>query len=663
MLRHTNGIKAGQRGEMMKVRWMKRVIGLLLLLGMIIPQARNSSRAAEDEANQKPDIVVDFGTQGYWTPDMPAYVGEMIAGRYEGYTEGNFSSDLDGSTLKIDLDKDGTPDVAFVARWMTEYGMPFEYAVPLPGNSIRKEVMITGTDEDWFSTVTFKPIPENVEKEYNVTIIGGKAYTRDVLDDNSEKEYRVKAEPGTFFKIECEAPQGTYIKQFQSSDVPMSEDRYFINCRRNFVMPAHDVTITVVTAPQETGIIEAGKSEFFEAVDPDLWDAFCAACGWEDACGNVDLDGDGTFDIAIDGYGSMRGITPLAYRSQVTDYVVKGENPGLRYNCVVLRFTDGRGAYELNLNDPVGDIAETRNGKTVSLRESLKGFEMTERPGYYDFDRDGNPDAYYGISDIGYRMIAAPTYSLGERYTIPAEQMGELGHPITLILQEKPEYYTVTAETGQGGKAELFFYQELPDSHYSYDNYMVAEISPDGQTANLRMPDREAAFQKNSDNRFFGKAAVYVSVTPDEGYEVDTITGDDKAERLADCLFRVDHADAVITITFRKRPEPSPTMTPTPTPTELPIEAPAPGEKDTEASEDKGDLMWILSVVAGAVVLAIAITAVLLSNRKKQPAAGKKSDEPEAKVAEPEAETAEDEAKPDDSEPKADDAETKPDKE
>lgn len=260
-------------------------------------------------------------------------------------------------------------------------------------------------------------------------------------------------------------------------------------------------------------------------------------------------------------------------------------------------------------------------------------------------------------------MIATPTYSLGERYTIPAEQLGELRHPITLILQEKPEYYTVTAETGQCGKAELFFYQELPDSHYSYDNYMVAEISPDGQTANLRMPDREAAFQKNSDNRFFGKAAVYVSVTPDEGYEVDTITGDDKAERLADCLFRVDHADAVITVTFRKLPEPSPTMTPTPTPTELPIEAPAPGEKDTEASEDKGDLMWILSVVAGAVVLAIAITAVLLSNRKKQPAAGKKSDEPEAEAAEPEAETAEDEAKPDDSEPKADDAETKPDEE
>lgn len=661
----------------MKEIWIKRVIGLMLLLGMIMPQARNVSRAAEEGEYQKPDIVIEFGKKGYWNSDeslgIPLSVGWSLMSRYEGFTKGSYEIDSSGSELQIDIDRDGTFDVAFVSRWITEYGMAREYVVPLPGNSLRKEITITAADEDPFTSVTFKPVTENVKKEYSITVIGGKARTGRMWEDDSQREYRVKAAPGTFLTLECEAPKGKYIKQYQTSDVPMYDDSYFLSHLRNFVMPAHDVTIKVITAPQETGIIETGQSEYYEPIGWDLWVAFCTARGVDaDDSGYKDLDGDGTYDISIGGMGSGRDIVPLPYRSVVDEYVVKGENPGLRYNCIVLRLSDGRGAYELDMEELTSHFYENINGENVSFREFFTGFQMPDRPWLYDFDRDGTPDAHYENS-VYSLMSVLPTCSLGERYTIPADQLGAWEHPVTLVLKEKPEGHTVTMETGQGGSAELYL-QTDQSSYYDYKNYRISEIKDDGQTAVLRISDQRIAFHKFEGNSLCGKMSVYVSVTPDEGYEIDTVTGDENAERLADCLFRVDNADAVITVTFRKLPEPSPTATPTvtptvtPTPTELPIEevspTAVPEEKGTKPIDEKDNSIWIPLLIAGAaVILAGVITAILLLSRKKQPEPETKAEEPEAKTTEPEAEKVEDEAKPDDSEPKADDAETKPDEE
>lgn len=606
------------------------MIGLLLLAGLILPQAVSPSRAAEEEENGKIAFTVDFGTKGYWEHGDPVYVGSLLRSYYEGYTEGDLDSDSSGSMLKFDIDRDGTYDVASVTRWITEYGIPKEYIVPLPGNSLRKEVTITGTDDDWFATVTFKPVTENVKKEYTITVIGGKAYTGNDWDAASKKEYHVKAAPGTLLSIECEIPKGKYVKQFQTSDVPMYEDYYFRRFLRSFVMPAHDVTIKVVTAPQETGIIDVGQDVF---VEPEIWDAYCRASGTESYdCGYKDLDGDGTYDISIGGMGSARGISALPYRSITEDYAVKGENSGLRYNRIVLHFSDGYGAYELNLDHTIDNFCENINGENVSFSEFLKAFNTADRPGFYDFDKDGNPDAAYDTSDGYCLMSVLPTYSLGERYTIPAEQLGEWGHPVTLVLKEKPQYHTVTVEAGQGGTAELFMQPELPYTSYNYEYYWLTGISADGQTANLRLPDRNAAFQKYEENRFFGKVAVFVSVTPEEGYELFSVTADENAVRAADCIFQIDGADAVISVTFRKLPEPTPALTPTPVPTAEPTPtgaeqpetvspepSPEQKEKDTHSPDEKGYVLRVFAGIIGAAfLLAGGITVILLRRRKKR---------------------------------------------
>lgn len=602
---------------------------------MILPLAICPSRAAEEPA--KFDFTIDFGEKGYWMTEYPVVVGLMLRPHFEGYTEGDFD-DAFGSMLKIDLDRDGTFDIASVARWVTDGGMPQEIIVPLPGNSLREEVTITGTDDEMFSTVTFKPAPENVNDEYTITVIGGKAYTGYQWDSDSNKQYHVKAAPGTLLSIQCEAPKGQYVKQFQTSDVPMYEDFYFVSYLRDFVMPAHDVTINVVTAPQETGIIEVGQNESV-TIEEGLWTAYCAARGVDVSnYGYKDLDGDGTYDISIGGMGTGRGILPFSYRSVTDEYVVRGENPGLRYNCIILRFSDGCGAYELNMEQPVELFYENVNGEAVLFQEYIKEFEMTDFPGLYDFDKDGTPDAWYDAPDGGNCLMSIlPTYSLGERYTIPAEQLGEWKHPITFVLNEKPKFHTITLETGQGGTAELYMQAEMSYSEFTKEYPRVSGISDDGKTAFLSFLGRSAVFHKIDGNQFLGKAKVYVVVTPDDGYEVDAVTADGNAVCMADCLFHVDNADAVISVTFRKIPEPtpiatpSPTLEPSPTPEQDKTVSPAPvtetDDREKNIPDEDNSFQWILGAIIAVLIIAFGgVTFVLLRRRKRHTGAMEKDE-------------------------------------
>ena len=625
-------------GKMRKIMFTVWSVILCALMIGTVPVAFSEGTDGQEE--EKLSFTVDFGTKGYYRCPGGFETG-MLFKQYPERMATFASGDDDYSeSYQMDVDGDGTYDVAFVPRRYMMYGIPQLFAVPLPGNSLRKTVTLQGTEDNGFKTVTFKPVPSDVKKEYTIKVNGCKAY-RTLPDRDGEKEYVVKAAPGTLINLEAsQCPNGKYLKNWQSGNMEFPTDYEFTNFYKCFVMPAHDVTVNAVFAPQGTGTIHVGDFGFLKQEE-----IICLteALQWDGFPGLIDLDGDGTYEMEINFQGDGTWVSAIPFRSVKDSFTLKQETPGLPYNRIVLKFDVSRNPYEIDMSGEIGNWGYYYPEK---LREFLKAFEMADKPDYYDIDRDGNADFWVIENGQWSAALPLPTYSLGKSYPVPADDYLGAGKKITFVCNKAPEFHTVSFSVGEGGTAELFFC----NSYWNIDIPYYEKMQPGASEDTIRLVngDYTYPFRKLDGNQIIGRMYAFVKVTPAEGYELAKVTGVKNAEQEKGNLFVVE-GDAEISVTFEKIPEP--TVTPTPTATLTPTSAPEPTEvpngeatpaptatEEKESTEDKAEketnsLVPIILIVAGAVVAVLAAAGLALYFRSRKKIAGA---EPKEGVSAPE---------------------------
>lgn len=623
--------------QKMKRRIREAVTALVLAAVILLPiQGRSVSAesAGQGDASEKLSFTVDFGNKGYYRCPGGFETG-MLFRQYPERMATFASGDDDYSeSYQMDVDGDGTYDVAFVPRRYMMYGIPQLFAVPLPGNSLRKTVTLQGTEDNGFKTVTFKPVPSDVKKEYTIKVNGCKAY-RTLPDRDGEKEYVVKAAPGTLINLEAsQCPNGKYLKNWQSGNMEFPTDYEFTNFYKCFVMPAHDVTVNAVFAPQGTGTIHVGDFGFLKQEE-----IICLteALQWDGFPGLIDLDGDGTYEMEINFQGDGTWVSAIPFRSVKDSFTLKQETPGLPYNRIVLKFDVSRNPYEIDMSGEIGNWGYYYPEK---LREFLKAFEMADKPDYYDIDRDGNADFWVIENGQWSAALPLPTYSLGKSYPVPADDYLGAGKKITFVCKKTPEFHTVSLSVGEGGTAELFFC----NSYWNIDIPYYEKMQPGASEDTIRLVngDYTYPFRKLDGNQIIGRMYAFVKVTPAEGYELAKVTGVKNAEQEKGNLFVVE-GDAEIAVTFEKLPEP--TVTPTPTATPKPVvtvtEAPSPVPEESEkepseegpdepvkdsAEKEKKSVIPIILIILSAVVAASAAAGTVLYVRNR-----KRNDETEPK--------------------------------
>ena len=651
---------------------MKKSILTIMFLAVLIcgfvafPNAAGAEPASEEGGK---DYVFDL-TKGYYKitddnyPDPEyevflsySFLGDWLDVPSDPKREDEYSA---FNHVSLDLDRDGTFDVVFQAANERVYSGPGSIVVvPLHGGSIKDRITLQGTGNAPFKSVTFILNNGNVKAEYPIKIQNGKAvsYTYDPETDSYERKEYTSAAPGTPLSIEPNNSllmKGKYLKEWSSKDYsfPKREDNVQID---SFVMPAHAVTVTPVMANQTPRTITL-KCENTEESRYDNWyilgqweelDCFFGSLGWTwdtVGYGPVDLNGDGIDDIYFSPWKSTSAICALPIHSVTKDIVLNKPNDG-PYWPITIHFSEP--ALTLNLGDgiAVGEFYGGGNYMTL-LRQNLQPFEVQDKPGYYDIDKDGQPDVRFmkrkdptvqSDSDE-YYLIVLETYSLGASYTLPAAE-GGFPKPITLKLTEKPKYYSVTLDVGEGGTVTLYE-QEGNSSEFNilYPRVNPGEFEPTPGAAGrlyLQHHDYMYSFIPSESNRFLRGTALYAMVQAAPGYQLKSIeytTGGETSTCLKRVITMLD--DVTVTAVFEKIPEvtPTPTYTPTPTPSPTPkateavvttteptkpvSEAPKGNAKDDD--EEEGFPLWGWLIIIPLCV-ASAFAAVL-AFRKKKPA-------------------------------------------
>lgn len=602
--------------QKMKRRIREAVTALVLAAVILLPiQGRSVSAesAGQGDASEKLSFTVDFGEKGYWyseelgkrecyAQDWEAFLGEKVQ-----------SDDDDIWDIKADLDGDGTQDIGISLRYYVRMDYRCNWViVPLPGNSLKEQIVIEGNEASrLFGTITFIPPKTKVKEEYTVKVKGGKAKGAWSSEDFASV---IKAKPGEAVLVSADPVSGKYVRRIDCNDVdfPYDADQEFA---LSFVMPAHDVTLTIVMAPQETGIIEVDPKDD-DWLSNDLWGAFTTIKGEEI---RYDFDGDGTYDVWVSNLGTQFRLVSYPYRSIGESYTISGENPGQRYNRVTIHFPDGRKPYEVDISKPVENYYNIE--EKISFSSFLEPFESAEKPGFYDLNGDEKFDIW--LEPGGNYFYPLATYSCGESYTIPANKLNNWKHPIKFVLKDEMKPVKVSLETGEGGTAEMYYTRAYFDRPEASAYVMVQSV--DDSALTLSIKGKDVKFAKDDDILLFPEMVIYLMITPDEGYEIDQVTSNGLWEEKG-YLYVLKDTDAALKVMFKKIEEPEPTVTPTatPTPTVTPTQdadvtpTAAPKEDETDAGKKGEDGFNPFYIIIPVLLLIGGLTAVVLIRNKKK---------------------------------------------
>jgi len=425
---------------MRKVMW-------LVLAAVIWCVAIGPAKTTAGDGGQKP-YTVDL-TKGYHRFNQELYC----------------DPDSYGHDWFLDLDGDGTDDVMFKFEiWSHQAGDPYTaYAIPVPGCSVKGTVSYSWPADTVADLAERYPIlqfvfPEREIKEtYAITIEGGT-----VKDQNGEIIH--SAAPGQRVQIvpDVKVMKGKYVSSWKENSNPAFAADFVTDANRTvltyaeFIMPAADISLMPVTAAQtpKTFVIDmSGNTDDLFWLDCPNALQICQAAGlgWEDWDVNfyipdaIDADGDGWTDLCIYPLWSGNYLAPANYRS-ATEFVLSGANSS-PYSPITIRFADGnKYPFEADLSDgwaPGRNEYFDYSGRSATLEWLKRVYGTGENPNLLDFDRDGNPDCYFGRGkDCGVYLDEAPciyildTYSLGDVYTLPKEDDPDF-IPLTFTLRGK----------------------------------------------------------------------------------------------------------------------------------------------------------------------------------------------------------------------------------
>ena len=256
----------------------------------------------------------------------------------------------------IDLDKDGTEDVRLCGRGGMRAAASFE-VVPLSGCSIHGEYKCDNPCEGPLWPFIFKFGSEPVEKNYKITVTGGKA-TEGYSGDTAITE----AAPGTLLYLGPDEEDGYYVTGWSLNSGKAADPRFVQGDSRNywtFFMPAKNIEIRAIRENQTPYTIDltGGTAE----VPDEIVRCLNESIGFGYSQEGTDLDGDGTRDVLWVS-GEKSTIVPLSESGITGEYVINKHNYG-KYWPITIRFGEIKKEYSITVS---GGHAVDSYGKTIT---------------------------------------------------------------------------------------------------------------------------------------------------------------------------------------------------------------------------------------------------------------------------------------------------------
>ncbi|MBO4398753.1 MAG: hypothetical protein J5795_01345 [Lachnospiraceae bacterium] len=614
-------------------KMLKIGIAAVCLVSLLTPGFR--SARAEEAQQERKGYTIDLSAGYYHNPDT--YFNGMFSNQeaIAGWLGIKERVDEQYYDHDFDLDGDGTFDVGIRSFNVRAYGDSDFIFVPLAGGSVNGKVTLPAKEEAPFASLTFVLNNKQVKKEYRITLNGGSAAV-DTGEENPETYERIykkvtTAAPGTRIYLQVTPKNGKYVASWDAKGFTFpAPSSLGIRLITSIVMPAHDVSITPVLADQVPVTIEADNLEGYVIPEFEKVGEYEVPCDLErcifeslqnskgkmsEAFGTyTDLDGDGTWDVYIGPHKSSSELFGLAFRSVGPEFTMTGTNTGMYYP-ITIRFKDGAEAYSVNLES--GRIYDPYRGDytTETLQKYLKPFELKDKPGYFDPDKDGKADLR--ILPDGSELQVLATYSLGETYSVPANA-DTLQQPLILVCKTKPAFCQVDIDCGEGGSVRLYEAEKMRG--YVYEDSFNVVVSTDLSEAVITYQGESVTYRECDGSRFLPETSLYLQPIPEQGYRLKEVVYQDGPEFTSGQWFRLGKKDVRISVIFEKMAEPTPVITESPeNPTETPSAEPTAVPSKDGKGKDKTPFkpIYVILPVGACVAACIASIAVYQKKRRR----------------------------------------------
>ena len=605
---------------------MKKIMMILLITvltaGVI---GINTAAGGEPEAEAvKKSIVIDL-SNGYCV--VPSMTEDFL--KEAGVA---FSESEEERRVTFDIDGDGTFDISFKHWSPFHYPLDIKSVVTLcPGENGGGQLTVKPEGTRWLTNDGSQVIDvteitittgnkRTIKEEYTVSVKGGYAYRYVEDGDRWVTEKTVKAAPGEKLYLKAEASKGHYLKKWNSNIVRFLEEfpQETEITSYEFIMPSADVTFTADFGTQKAAKLKAEDDLYYEGFISDPGACFMQSIlnaeWYNNEMSFYDLDGDGTDDIVVSSMWSGYTIYPCPLRS-INSYKAEGVNDG-PYWPVTAEF--GSGQYEISSDDT--PLFMSISGKNTALLEkSLEAWKVDGKSGVYDLDRDGSND--FCIN--GYVFL--PTCSfIGKSVTIPASKEG-INHEIRFTCKETTKtHHSITIITENEGEL-LLSRSDYPKYGFMYgsgtyweENTGVFLITEEGCEI-LSATSDDVKISKESWHEHYDftmpskNVTIRVKFRDKNGKSVPTVTPTPTGEPTpAPTEEPTEEPTPVLT------EEPTPAATPAETATVVPTAEPARGRASSDKADSDG-LTWLWCSVA-VVLLAAAVTAIVMIVRKRKTA-------------------------------------------